>query len=81
MSGSVLRGAESIELSEAVHVLNGVPTDYDPLLDLIGNYFFANLPQPFDAVIHFDETRAVEPLDRTALWEKGELPETFLSGY
>jgi erythromycin esterase-like protein len=35
---------------------------------------------PFDAVLHFDETRAVEPLERTSTWEKGEVPETFPSG-
>jgi hypothetical protein len=28
-------------------------------------------------VLHFDETRAVEPLERTAEWEAGEVPETF----
>jgi hypothetical protein len=31
-------------------------------------------------VLHFDETRAVEPLERTAGWEAGEVPETFPSG-
>jgi hypothetical protein len=31
----------------------------------------------FDAVIHIDETRAVEPLERTARWERGEVPETY----
>jgi hypothetical protein len=38
------------------------------------------LPAPadqFDAVIHLDETRAVEPLERTSLWEERELPETY----
>ena len=44
------------------------------------HYFFANLPQQFDAVIHFDETRAVEPLERTSEWEGGELPESYPSG-
>ena len=34
-------------------------------------------PDQFDAVIHFDETRAVEPLERTSDWEAGELPETY----
>jgi hypothetical protein len=28
-------------------------------------------------VIHVDETRAVEPLERTARWEVGDVPETF----
>jgi hypothetical protein len=31
----------------------------------------------FDAVIHIDETRAVEPLERTARWEEGEVSETY----
>jgi hypothetical protein len=31
----------------------------------------------FDAVIHIDETRAVEPIERTARREEGELPETY----
>lgn len=26
-----------------------------------------------------DQTRAVEPLERTAEWERGELPETYPS--
>jgi len=34
------------------------------------------LPEQFDAIIHLDETRAVEPLERTIIWDKGELPET-----
>lgn len=37
----------------------------------------ARLPEQFDAVIHMDDTRAVEPLERTALWETGEVPETY----
>jgi len=32
-------------------------------------------------VIHFDETRAVEPLERTSVWELSEAPETFPSGF
>jgi hypothetical protein len=31
----------------------------------------------FDAILHVDETHAVELLERTAGWEKGEPPETF----
>jgi erythromycin esterase-like protein/predicted phosphoribosyltransferase len=41
------------------------------------HYFRARMTEQFDAVIHIDETRAVEPLERTADWEKGELPETY----
>jgi len=31
-------------------------------------------------VIHFDETRAVEPVERTAEWEEDKFPETDPSG-
>lgn len=41
--------------------------------------FAARLPQQFDAVIHLDETQALEPLERTSHWEAEELPETYPS--
>jgi erythromycin esterase-like protein len=53
---------------------------YRPDSERVSHYFEARLPQQFDAVIHFDETRALEPLDRTPGWDKGEPPETFPFG-
>jgi erythromycin esterase-like protein len=50
---------------------------YRPETELRSHYFTARLGEQFDAVIHVDETRAVEPLERTSLWEEGELPETY----
>jgi len=50
---------------------------YRPESERLSHYFHARLPKQFDAVIHFDETRAVEPLERTSVWDKGELPETY----
>jgi erythromycin esterase-like protein/predicted phosphoribosyltransferase len=41
------------------------------------HYLRARVADQFDAVIHIDETRAVEPLERTARWEEGEVPETY----
>jgi hypothetical protein len=40
-------------------------------------YFQARVSDHFDAVVHIDGTRAVEPLERTAGWEEGEAPETY----
>ena len=53
---------------------------YHPHTERVSHYFDAELPAQFDAVLHFDETRALEPLERSAGWEKGELPETYPSG-
>jgi erythromycin esterase-like protein len=53
---------------------------YRPGTERYSHYFSAQIAQQFDAIIHFDQSRAVEPLDRSAAWEKGDLPETFPSG-
>jgi erythromycin esterase-like protein len=53
---------------------------YRPETERHSHYFRTLLPDQFDAVIHINETRAVEPLERTSEWEKGEAPETFPMG-
>jgi erythromycin esterase-like protein len=50
---------------------------YRPETERRSHYFRARLPDQFDAVLHFDETRAIEPLETTSEWEAGEVPETF----
>jgi erythromycin esterase-like protein len=50
---------------------------YRPETERQSHYFRARLAEQFDAVLHFDETRAVKPLETTEEWEAGELPETF----
>lgn len=50
---------------------------YRPETERQSHYFGARIADQFDAVIHLDETRAVEPLERTAHWERGEVPETY----
>jgi erythromycin esterase-like protein len=53
---------------------------YRPETERLSHYFEARLGEQFDAVLHFDTTRAVEPLDPVAGWETGEVPETYPSG-
>ncbi len=53
---------------------------YRPERERQSHYFQSQLAAQFDAVIHFDETRAVEPLERNSVWDKGEVPETFPVG-
>ena len=67
-------GAEvlsSARLERAIGVI------YRPQTERQSHYFRARLADQFDAVIHIDETRALEPLERTAHWEQGEPPETY----
>jgi erythromycin esterase-like protein len=54
---------------------------YRPDTERASHYFQARLADQFDYVVHIDETRAVEPLERTPLWVGGEVAETFPSGF
>jgi erythromycin esterase-like protein len=75
----MLRGHHVAGLGEA-RLERAIGVIYRPETERASHYFLASLPVQFDAVLHFDHTRAVEPLERTARWQKGELPETFPSG-
>ncbi len=50
---------------------------YRPETELFSHYFHASAGEQFDALIHIDETHAVQPLERTSEWERGELPDTY----
>lgn len=52
---------------------------YRPETERLSHYFSAHLPRQFDGILHYDDTRAVEPLERTGVWDRGEVPETFPS--
>jgi erythromycin esterase-like protein len=53
---------------------------YRPETERASHYFHADLARQFDAVLHYDVTRAVEPLEPSGQWNRGELDETFPSG-
>jgi erythromycin esterase-like protein len=50
---------------------------YLPETERQSHYFRAVVTQQFDVLLHYDITRAVEPMERTSVWERGELPETY----
>jgi erythromycin esterase-like protein len=49
---------------------------YRPETERASHYFFAQLPDQFDAVIHIDDSRAVVPLDQEQP-EPEDAPETY----
>ena len=53
---------------------------YRPETERISHYLHARLPLQFDAIVHIDQTRAVEALERIAEWQPGEAPETYPTG-
>jgi erythromycin esterase-like protein len=74
---------DSSTLRQALHeprLERAIGVIYRPENERQSHYFQSQLVDQFDAVIHLDETRAVEPLERTSVWDKGEVPETFPVG-
>jgi erythromycin esterase-like protein len=65
------RDVHGLRLERAIGVV------YRPETERISHYFHARLAAQFDALLHFDETTALEPLERTGEWERGEAPETY----
>ena len=53
---------------------------YRPHTERQSHYLLAQLPAQFDAVIHFDETDALEPLDHGEVSVDDEVPEAWPSG-
>ncbi len=71
---ALAQALEGPQLERAIGVL------YIPRTERQSHYFYARLAAQFDFVIHIDETRALEPLERSAGWETGEMAETYPSG-
>jgi erythromycin esterase-like protein len=69
-----LRGLPDLQdarLERAIGVI------YRPQTERMSHYFHASLPRQFDALLHHDVTRAVEPLELEGVWPRDELPETY----
>ena len=69
-------GPATAELARA-RLERAIGVIYRPDTERASHYFHARLPEQFDAVLFYNTTRAVEPLERTGLWVRGEAPETF----
>ena len=73
-------GASQSELMSEPRLERAIGVVYRPETERISHYFLADLRRQFDAVYHFDETRALEPLEKPERWHEIEPPETFPSG-
>jgi erythromycin esterase-like protein len=73
LRGQIAAALETPRLERAIGVVYRAETERH------SHYFAASLPKQFDIVIHHDQTRAVEPLER---WSRHELdlPETWPTG-
>ncbi|MDQ3322417.1 MAG: erythromycin esterase family protein [Acidobacteriota bacterium] len=75
-----LREPEIEDLLRRPQLERAVGVIYRPETERVSHYFTAVLSEQFDGIIHFDETSAVEPLDKTASGTHEDAPETFPDG-
>jgi erythromycin esterase-like protein/predicted phosphoribosyltransferase len=68
------------KLVEPLRLQRAIGVIYRPETERQSHYFHTRLAGQFDAMIHIDETSALEPLDKGSVWSTGEAPETFPSG-
>jgi erythromycin esterase-like protein len=73
-------GAGSTALLSKPRLERAIGVIYRPETERVSHYFRADMREQFDAVFHFDETRAVEPLEPPERWHEVEPPETYPSG-
>ncbi|WP_156736869.1 erythromycin esterase family protein [Mycobacterium sp. E3298] len=64
----------------AVRLGRAIGVIYRPETERQSHYFHVRPADQFDAMIHIDRTRALEPLEVTSVWIAGETPETYPSG-
>lgn len=63
-----------VRLGRAIGVI------YQPATERQSHYYHVRPGEQYDAIIHIDKTRALEPLEVTSLWVAGETPETYPTG-
>ena len=73
-------GRPSAEPLDDVRLGRAIGVIYLPATERQSHYFHVRPADQFDAMIHIDRTRAVEPLELTSEWIAGEVPETYPTG-
>ena len=74
-------GGDAAEILRETRLERAIGVIYRPETERFSHYFAARMADQFDAVLHFDTTAALQPLDPDAGWETPEeLPETFPFG-
>ena len=73
------RDTEIVEALRAPRLQRAIGVIYRPDTERQSHYYRAYLADQFDLVLHYDSTRAVEPMERTPRWVRGEheAPETY----
>ncbi|MFZ0717934.1 erythromycin esterase family protein [Mycobacterium sp.] len=73
-AGAAGAALDVVRLGRAIGVI------YRPGTEMQSHYFHVRPADQFDAMIHIEKTRALQPLEVTSRWVAGETPETYPTG-
>jgi erythromycin esterase-like protein/predicted phosphoribosyltransferase len=73
-------GSPAAAALEVVRLARAIGVIYLPRTERQSHYFHVRPSDQFDAMIHVDSTRALEPLEPTSEWVAGQNPETYPTG-
>ena len=73
-------GGPATEALETVRLARAIGVIYLPATERQSHYYHVRPADQYDAMIHIEHTRAVQPLEPTGVWIEDETPETYPSG-
>jgi len=65
---------------DVVRLGRAIGVVYLPATERQSHYYHVRPGEQYDAIIHIDTTRALEPLEVASSWSVGETPETYPTG-
>ena len=68
------------EALEVVRLARAIGVIYLPATERQSHYYHVRPADQYDAMIHIERTRAVQPLEPTSVWVENQTPETYPSG-
>ena len=75
-----MHDTEATEVLDVPRLGRAIGVIYLPATERQSHYYHVRPVDQFDAIIHIDRTRALEPLEPTSVWIAGETPETYPTG-
>jgi len=77
---AVASDSEAAAVLDVVRLGRAIGVIYLPATERQSHYYHVRPADQFDAMIHIENTQALEPLEVTSQWIAGETPETFPTG-
>src|SRR5271166_221597 len=75
-----MHDTEATEVLDVPRLGRAIGVIYLPATERQSHYYHVRPVDQFDAIIHTDRTRALEPPEPTSVWSAGETPETYPTG-